>query len=382
MNKVLITGGAGFIGSNLVIKLLEIGYQVVVLDNLLKQIHGDTSESPLYLSIKGKVEFIKGSITNEDDWIQALKNVDIVVHLAALTGTGQSMYEINQYIETNILGTSKLLHLITEGRTSVKKIILASSRAIYGEGKYECIDHGSVYPVERKDKDMLDWDFEPKCPFCSKELRVLATDEESEIRPTSIYGITKQVQEQMISICGQSLNIPTIALRFQNVYGPGQSLSNPYTGILSIFSTQIFNKNNINIFEDGKESRDFIYIDDAVNSIVCALNIEDEKQHCFNVGSGEGVSVLEVAKSLINLYKSNVHIDISGDYRLGDIRHNYADLNKSIALLKFNPKISFSEGLSRFSKWVISQEVSNDNYQKSIDEMNAFGLYKKNKVRK
>ena len=215
--KVLITGGAGFIGSNLSLKLIEKGYEVTVLDNLSPQIHG--SYSPLYESIKNKVNFIKGTVLSHDDWKKALDGVDVVVHLAAETGTGQSMYEIEKYTDVNIKGTSIFLDILANEKHSVKKMIVASSRSIYGEGKYDCPKCGIVYPNERKDEDMKNGDFAVKCPYCRMDAKLLATDEESKIHPSSIYGITKQVQEQMFLVMGKSLNIPAVAFRYQNVYG-------------------------------------------------------------------------------------------------------------------------------------------------------------------
>lgn len=375
--KVLITGGAGFIGSNLSIRLIKEGYDVTVLDNLSEQIHGvKPYESMLYKSIQNKVRFIKGSVTSKEDWLKAISGQDIVVHLAAETGTGQSMYEIEKYTDVNIRGTSLLLDILSNEVTSIKKIILASSRSIYGEGKYLCSVHGNVYPLERNEVDMGKGDFEAKCPFCNANVSLLQTDEDSKIHPTSIYGITKQVQEQMFMVVGRSLNIPAVAFRYQNVYGVGQSLSNPYTGILSIFSTRIMNNNDINIFEDGLESRDFVYIDDVIDATMMGIEKEEANFHVFNVGAGDAVTVSEIANALKNNYSKNVKISIGGNYRLGDIRHNVADLTKISSLLGFKPKISFQEGMVKFTDWVRGSEVEDDNFENSIREMKERGLYK------
>ena len=376
-NKVLITGGAGFIGSNLALKLLDKGYQVTVLDNLSPQIHGeDASKSPLYNAIKEKVHFIKGSVLSYDDWKLALNGVDVVVHLAAETGTGQSMYEIEKYTDVNIKGTSIFLDILANETHSVKKMVVASSRSIYGEGKYRCAEHGIVYPSERIDADMAKGDFECKCPHCGADVELLPTDETSLIHPSSIYGITKQVQEQMFLVMGKSLGIPAVAFRYQNVYGAGQSLSNPYTGILSIFSTRIKNGNPITIFEDGLESRDFVYVDDVVDATILGIEKEEANYQVFNVGLGEAVDVLRVANTLRQAYGADVEISVSGNYRLGDIRHNYADLTKILTRLGFEPKVSFEEGIARFTAWVNQQEVQQDTYEKSVEEMKAKGLYK------
>ncbi|MCT7546497.1 NAD-dependent epimerase/dehydratase family protein [Aliarcobacter cryaerophilus] len=374
MKNILITGGAGFIGSNLSLKLIEKGYIVTVLDNLSPQIHGEYS--PLYESIKDKVNFIKGTVLSYDDWKKALDGVDVVVHLAAETGTGQSMYEIEKYTDVNIKGTSIFLDILANEKHSVKKMIVASSRSIYGEGKYDCPKCGIVYPNERKDEDMAQGDFAVKCPYCGLDAKLEATDEESKIHPSSIYGITKQVQEQMFLVMGKSLNIPAVAFRYQNVYGAGQSLSNPYTGILSIFSTRIKNGNDINIFEDGKESRDFVYVDDVVEATILGIEKDEANYEVFNVGLGKAIDVNTVASTLTRAYNSNSKITISGNYRLGDIRDNYADLTKIKLKLGFEPKINFEEGIRRFTAWVNAQEVVEDKYDKSIKEMKEKGLYK------
>jgi len=372
--KILITGGAGFIGSNLSLKLIEKGYEVTVLDNLSPQIHAEYS--PLYESIKDKVNFIKGTVLCYDDWKKALDSVDIVVHLAAETGTGQSMYEIEKYTDVNIKGTSIFLDILANKKHSVKKMIIASSRSIYGEGKYDCPKCGIVYPRERKDEDMAKGDFNVKCSKCGADAKLLATDETSKIHPSSIYGITKQVQEQMFMVMGKSLNIPAVAFRYQNVYGAGQSLNNPYTGILSIFSTRIKNGNDINIFEDGLESRDFVYVDDVVEATILGIEKDEANYEVFNVGLGQAIDVNTVASTLVKTYASNAKIAISGNYRLGDIRDNYADLTKIKIKLGFEPKVSFEEGIRLFTSWVEKQEVVEDKYEKSIEEMKEKGLYK------
>ncbi len=376
MKNILITGGAGFIGSNLTQKLVSKGYCITILDNLSKQIHGKDQKSELYNSIKEISTFILGDVCNEEDWKKALKGQDAVIHLAAETGTGQSMYEISRYNDVNILGTSHLLDFLANNKNSVKKLIIASSRSIYGEGKYKCENHGVVYPNERVASNMMKGKFDLFCDVCGGELDVIPTDENSKIHPSSIYGITKQQQEQMILLMGKSLGIPAVALRYQNVYGPGQSLSNPYTGILSIFSTRMLNGNDIDIYEDGEESRDFVFIDDVVEATILALEKEEANHQIFNVGSGEVTTVSQVANSLKSLYNSNANISIGGSFRLGDIRHNYADLNKIKNLLGFTAKFDFQTGISRFVDWVKTQEVKEDKYEQSLNELKNKGLIK------
>jgi NAD-dependent epimerase/dehydratase len=380
MEKILITGGAGFIGSNLALALLKRGHQVTVLDNLSEQIHGKNPEetSSLYLSIKDKVHFIKGTVACRETLQKAIANNTVIVHLAAETGTGQSMYEIQHYTDVNIGATALLLDILTNEKHSVKKVVVASSRAIYGEGKYyNKTKNTFVYPLQRTDNDMQKGDFEVKDPQNHSDvLELVATTEDAIIHPTSVYGITKQVQEQLVMTVCPTIGIAGVAFRYQNVYGPGQSLKNPYTGILSIFSTQIKNGNGINIFEDGKETRDFVFINDVVDATVLGIEKETANNQVFNVGTGVATDVITVATELSNNYGIQVPITISGNYRLGDIRHNYADITKARQLLGFEPKVSFKEGLKQFTNWVNTQEIEEDKYQQSIDEMKAKGLYK------
>lgn len=378
MKNILITGGAGFIGSNLALKLINKGYSITVLDNLSKQIHGDSPEftSYLYQTVKDKVKFIKGSVTDRDDWIKALDGNEIVVHFAAETGTGQSMYEIHKYVDVNINGTALLLDILANNKHQVKKVIVASSRSIYGEGKYRSQSNGIVYPNHRLAEDMDRGDFSVKYPGCNDELELLATDEDSKLHPSSVYGITKLNQEQLIMTVCPTLGINAVAFRYQNVYGPGQSLKNPYTGILSIFSTQIRNNNPINIFEDGEESRDFVFIDDVVDATILGIELDSANNNIFNVGTGNSVNVVAVANTLCSSFGINAQININGSYRLGDIRHNKADLTKIRNLLGFNPAVSFKSGIERFVEWVKRQDIEKDNYDQSILEMKNRGLYK------
>lgn len=379
MKHVLITGGAGFIGSNVALKLIDKGVKVTVLDNLSPQIHGDNPEetSPLYNSIKGKEDFIKGTVTSRADWEKALKGVDVVLHLAAETGTGQSMYEIEKYVNINIGGTAILLDILANEKTDVKRVVVAESRAIYGEGRYWSDELNSyVYPDERPEDTMLKGDFEVKYPGCEKTLKLVSTTEDSLIHPGSVYGITKQVQGQLVHLVCKSLGIESVSFRYQNVYGPGQSLSNPYTGILSIFSTRIKNGNGINIFEDGLETRDFVYIDDVVDATILGMNVPGISGNAFNIGTGIATDVLTVANTLKEFYGIEVPITISGNYRLGDIRHNYADISKARKLLGFEPKWSFKKGIEQFCRWVDAQPVQEDKYDSSIEEMKNKGLFK------
>lgn len=358
MKNVLISGGAGFIGSNLALSLIRQGYSVTVLDNLSAQVHGNNIEKSFsYNSIRDKVIFVNGDVRNRKDWEKSLVGQEAVIHLAAVTGTGQSMYEISKYTGVNIGGTALLLDILAQDRREIKKIIVASSRTVYGEGRYWCSVHGEVYPKNRNECDLRNGYYECKCPECKRDVSVLATHEKSESNPTSVYGITKLVQEQLCLVTCKSLDIPVIAFRYQNVYGPGQSLINPHAGILSIFSERIMNNNTINIFEDGKECRDFVYVDDVVDATILGLENEEVSFSVYNVGTGQPIDLLSIARKLVTLYESEVQIKITGDFRRGDIRHNYADLTKINKELNFMPKYSFESGVTEFVKWVRSQEI-------------------------
>jgi dTDP-L-rhamnose 4-epimerase len=375
--RILITGGAGFIGSNLARRLLREGHAITVLDTLSPQIHGDDPErtSPLFTSIAGRVRFVRGSVCDEAVVSDCLHAQDAVVHLAAETGTGQSMYEIRRYSDVNVGGTALLLDRLANHAHQVRRFVVASSRAIYGEGKYRAGDGTVVYPDARCAEDMRAGRFEPLCPRTGEPMQFLPTDEESKIHPSSVYGITKHTQEQMVMTVCPTLGIAPVALRYQNVYGPGQSLKNPYTGILSIFSTRILNGNPIHIFEDGKESRDFIYIDDVVEATCLALFRSDAMGQVFGIGSGVATDVLTVANTLLRSLGRNVPVAATGAFRAGDIRHNVADLSKARRLLGFAPRVDFAHGIERFASWVQTQEVATDGYEQSIKELAAKGLF-------
>ncbi|MEK3879586.1 NAD-dependent epimerase/dehydratase family protein [Paenibacillus sp. FSL M7-0420] len=380
MKKLLITGGAGFIGSRIIDRLYS-EYDIVVLDNFSPQIHGEHyEESFLYENIKGKCKVIKGDVRNYEDILLALEKVDYIIHLAAETGTGQSMYQINRYTDVNIMGTSNLFEAILKNKLPIKKIILSSSRSVYGEGMYKCKEHGSVVPKSRHVDNMVSLDFEVKCPLCGREVELSKTSEDCSLSPISYYAYTKLAQEKMLEVMCPTMNIPFTIFRYQNVYGAGQSLTNPYTGILSIFSKLLLQNQKINIFEDGNESRDFIHVSD-VAAITCdALENELTNNQYINVGSGENISVIQVAETLKYLYESNSEIKISGDFRIGDIRHNIADISRAQQLTGFKPSYTFEEGMKEFTAWVKGQEKdnklekSNDLFEFSIEEMKSTGM--------
>jgi dTDP-L-rhamnose 4-epimerase len=283
---------------------------------------------------------------------------------------------VGHYTDVNIGGTALMLDILANTQTKVKRVVVASSRAIYGEGKYIAEGAGAVYPTHRSAAEMDAGNFEVTYPGISTPLQLVATDEESKIHPSSVYGITKQNQEQMVMTVCAAIGIEGVAFRYQNVYGPGQSLSNPYTGILSIFSTLIKNGKGINIFEDGKESRDFVFISDVINATYLGIEQAAAAGQVFNVGTGVATTVHEVATLLLNYYNEAVPLQISGNYRLGDIRHNLADISKIKKMLGFTPAVSFNEGLKQFTDWVNTQHIGSSRYDDSIKEMKAKGLMK------
>ena len=374
--NILITGGAGFIGANLVSRLHTEGHTLRVLDTLSPQIHGaDPARSPLRRQIEGKCDFVLGDVTDRAVVDAALAGCDAVVHLAAETGTGQSMYEVARYCHTNVQGTAVLLEAIAARKDSIRRVVVASSRAIYGEGRYE-LDGQSVYPTGRIEADLAQGRFEPRCATTGRQLQVVATDEDSRVQPNSIYGLTKYTQEHMTLLNCKALGIAAVALRFQNVYGPGQSLSNPYTGILSIFSTRIRHGHGIDIYEDGDESRDFVYIDDVVESLALALTREQAGGEAFGIGTGVATSVMTVARTLVELYGIEVPLTVTGAYRVGDIRHNFADTAKAERLLGFKARVPFREGIARFVEWVLEQPIQADAYGESVESLKKRGLFK------
>lgn len=374
MRKILITGGAGFIGSHLSKKLVSKGYEVTVLDNLSPQVHGDPNSSPLYLSIKDKVRFIRGDVRCRDDWEKALKGQDAVIHLAAETGVGQSMYEIDKYVDVNIGGTSKLLQLLINSNCDVQKLIVASSRAVYGEGKYLCDTCGVVSPPPRKHDQLAKGIWELQCPNCGQEIHPLPTDEGFTPNPASVYAVSKQSQEQLSLVVGEAKGIPVTILRYQNVYGPRQALNNPYTGVLSAFATQIKNGNPVPVYEDGSESRDFVYVSDVVEATVLAMENSQSNGEIINVGSGERTTIREGAEALVNNLDPSIPIKVTGEYRVGDIRHSFASLAKAKRLLGYSPKIPFASGIREFARWVESQSIARDRSDEAKSELLQWNL--------
>jgi len=371
--KVLVTGGAGFIGSYVVRDLLRAGAQVTILDNFNRQIHGDSQS--LAPDIAPHVELIVADIQDQAKVAQAVQGQEAIVHLAAETGTGQSMYEVVRYERVNIGGTANLLQAISDDpKKTLRRLVVASSRSIYGEGCYLSPTHGILFPASRTVQDMQAGLFEPLDPISGEPCTVLPTREDAPLHPTSFYGLTKQVQEQMCLLWGKTLGFSAFALRYQNVFGPGQSLKNPYTGILAIFSNQARRNQPIFVFEDGKESRDFVYIQDVADATVAAVLHEGTESSALNVGSGVSTPVSEVVEEIIAFFKSSSPVSVTGAFRQGDIRHCFADLELVKRTLSFTPKWNFREGVTKFLKWASTQEIGGG-YLSSLQEMKERGLY-------
>ncbi|HLM84743.1 MAG TPA: NAD-dependent epimerase/dehydratase family protein, partial [Solirubrobacteraceae bacterium] len=314
--KTLVTGGAGFIGSHLVRELVNRGDQVVVVDSLEQQVHGDVAPD-----LPDSVELIVGDVGDVAVADRALAGVDQVVHLAAAVGVGQSMYEIARYTERNTMQTATFLERLVAQRPLPRRLVVASSMSIYGEGEYECPEHGRLAPAPRPEEQLLARQWELACPTCRAELRAVGTSETKPLIPTSIYAITKRDHEELCLVTGAAYGIPAVALRFFNVYGPGQALSNPYTGVAAIFASRLMNGRAPVIFEDGRQSRDFIHVSDIVRAITLALESERAAGHAINLGTGHPSTVLQIAQALSAGLEADIGPILDGRYGAGDIRH-------------------------------------------------------------
>lgn len=374
---VLVTGGAGFIGSHTARALVKAGYRVRVFDNLDPQVHG---EHPLLLKDDHDFEFQHGDVRDRDDLRSALEGVSHVLHLAALTGVGQSMYDIADYVDVNVTGTANLLELITTDRLAVRRIVLSSSRAVYGEGTHECPNCGIVYPPVRRRSDLEKGRFDVFCHGCGSTTKPVPTAELRPLRPTSIYGWTKKAQEELCSLAAETHGLPVVALRYFNVYGSGQSLTNPYTGIVSIFFSRLREGKALSIYEHGTPERDFVHISDVVEANVKALESELVPGEILNIGSGERVTVPEVAITLSTALGLDARMEDRGEYRVGDIHSCMADLSRARRLLGFTPAVALDEGMREFLAWAVDQE-STDRYDQAVDELESFGLFGRSQTR-
>ncbi|HDJ96763.1 MAG TPA: SDR family NAD(P)-dependent oxidoreductase [Candidatus Aenigmarchaeota archaeon] len=369
MERILVTGGAGFIGSHTVDLLIEKGFKVRVLDNLEPQVH--RNKIPDYLN--PEAEFMEGDITNIDVWKKALQDVDAVIHLAAMVGVGQSMYQPIRYLDVNTIGTANFFKILVENkelRKRIKKIIVASSKSIYGEGAYVCKAHGVVYPPPRPIEQLKRKDWEMHCPTCGEYVEPVGITEEKIPQNLSVYALSKYDTERLSLMFGHAFEIPTIAFRYFNVYGPRQSLSNPYTGVCAIFLSRIKNNNPPIIYEDGNQVRDFIYVEDIARVNLVALE-KFEGVDVFNVGTGKPTSILEVANTLIEICDSNVEPKITQEFRVGDNRHDFADITKIKKALGWEPKWSLKKGFEKLVEWSGTQEAI-DMFEKAEEERRRY----------
>jgi dTDP-L-rhamnose 4-epimerase len=351
--RVLVTGGAGFIGSHLVERLVGRGDDVVVLDSLEPQVHLGIEPR-----IPEGVRFIHGDVGDPAAVDEALEGVDAVAHLAAAVGVGQSMYEIERYVRINTHATAAFLERLVAQSPRPKRLVVASSMSIYGEGEYLCPTHGRVAPGLRPDEQLSARRWECSCPRCGSELAPVATREDKPLIPTSVYAITKRDHEELCLVVGAAYGVATVALRFFNVFGPGQALSNPYTGVAAIFSSRLLNDHAPLIFEDGLQSRDFIHVSDIVEGIVRALESEDAVGHAINLGTGRAVSVREVADLIGAGLGKDLEPELPATYRTGDVRHCFSDPALAEELLGFKARVQLEAGVDELLDWVRTQTAT------------------------
>ncbi len=368
--RVLVTGGAGFIGSHLVDALISRGHQVRILDALVPQVHGTNPSWPQW--VPPEVEALRGDVRDPAMWVTALTDCEVVYHLAAEVGVGQSMYEITRYMDANTMGTAHLLEILAQGRFRPRKLIVASSMSIYGEGAYQTSTGQVVYPALRAERTLQQRAWDLFLPHADA-LTPLPTDEEKPLRPTSIYAVSKRDQEEMCLSVGRAYGIPTVAFRFFNVYGPRQALSNPYTGVAAIFSGRILNGKAPVIFEDGHQGRDFINVKDIVQGLLLPLTTDAADYEAVNLGTGRCTGVLEVAETLIRQLGVDVVPLVNNQYRAGDIRYCYADIRKAERLLGFHPTVTFEAGMVELIAW-LRQQTAVDRVDLATAELAARGL--------
>jgi dTDP-L-rhamnose 4-epimerase len=367
--NVLITGGAGFVGSHLADALLASGRRVRVFDNLTRQVHGEGV--PSYLS--AEAELLRGDMRDANAVRRALEGMDIVVHLAAAVGVGQSMYEIAHYVGANMQGTAVLLQELLDRQNRVQKLVVASSMSVYGEGRYLCPQCGEASPGVRSAEQLRNKHWELACPRCGEGLTPIPTDECKPLQCSSVYSLTKRDQEEMCLLFGRTYGLPVVALRYFNLYGPRQALSNPYTGVAAIFASQLLNGNAPLIFEDGRQMRDFVSVHDAVQATLLAMEHSGADGRALNVGSGEPVSVLEVAVALADALHVEVAPELTGKFRSGDIRHCFADVSSARELLGYEPRVGLSQGVDELVSWLRSQQPQ-DRAAEAVAQLSRFGL--------
>lgn len=368
-DNILITGGAGFIGSFLVDALINKGYRVRILDNLEQQVH--QGKIPSYLN--KKAQFIKGDVRDYGTMEKAIKGIDAVFHLAAAVGVAQSNYEIKKFSDVNVGGMANLLDSLVKSGNKVKKVITNSSMTGLGEGNYECKKCGIVRPPLRKEEQLKTSSWAPRCPNCNSTISPTNTEEDAIEYPNCIYAITKKAQQDMLMLYGKTYNIPTIALRCFNVYGPRQSLSNPYTGVTAIFISRIKNNQQAVVYEDGLQSRDFVSVHDVVKALILSLENNKIKNEIFNIGSGKPTPIKEIAQTLEKLLGGNNLVKISGEFRKGDIRHCFADISKAKKVLDWQPTTSLEEGFKELIQWSTGEKAE-DKFEGAEKELRKIGI--------
>jgi dTDP-L-rhamnose 4-epimerase len=367
--KILITGGAGFVGSHTADALLARGHEVRIFDNLTSQVH----HGGQFSYIPKAAEFVVGDMRDRDQVSEAVRDREVILHLAAAVGVGQSMYQISDYTATNNLGTANLFQAILDTRSQPEKIVVASSMSIYGEGKYLCADCGEVAPPARSLAQMKRKQWETACPKCRQTLVPVPTGEDKPLDCTSIYALSKKDQEEMTLLFGRTYQIPVIALRYFNIYGTRQSLSNPYTGVAAIFASRLMNRKAPIVFEDGLQMRDFVSVHDVVEANLLAIEQSAADGRAINIGSGQPITIREVAAELERALGAELPIEITGKYRAGDVRHCFADISLATQLLGYQPRARLKEGMEELVVWLESQQAS-DNVDAAIERLSAHGL--------
>ena len=369
--RVLVTGGAGFVGSHLVDALLERGDAVRILDNLDPQVHGPEQRVPAW--VPSEAEFVRGDVRDVEAVRRSLAGVDLVYHLAAAVGVGQSMYQPAAYTAVNTLGTANLLQALVDERGDVERLVVASSMSIYGEGRYTRPDGREPRVSSRSLEQLRRHEWELRDPD-GVELAPAPTDEAKALESTSIYALTKADQEKMVLMIGEAYGIPSVALRFFNIYGPRQALSNPYTGVAAIFSSRLLNGQPPLVFEDGEQRRDFVSVHDVVQALLLAAQEEAAVGKALNVGSGRAVTVREVAETLARVLGSELEPEVTGKYRVGDIRNCWANISLAREVLGYEPAVTFERGMEELVGWLEEQERPESAVEAHAAELAARGL--------
>ena len=369
--RILLTGGAGFIGSHLTAALVGRGHQVRVLDVFDPQVHGREG----HRAVPEGAEMIRGDLLDPATLTRALQGIEVVFHQAAAVGVGQSMYEAAGYTRVNSLGTALLMETIATPASRVEKVIVASSMSIYGEGRYRCPACGPVAPRHRRRERLAAGQWEPECPGCGQDVAPLPTDETKPLDPTSVYAVTKRSQEETVLVMGRAYGIPAVALRYFNVYGPGQALSNPYTGVAAIFSSRLLNGRPPCFFEDGEQGRDFVHVNDIVRANLLAMERQEADFQVLNVGTGIRTSLRDLARGLTQRLAPGNHMEpkVLGTFREGDIRHCYADITRIQTLLGYEPEVPLEKGFEDLVAWARIQTPL-DGFDKASEELVSRGL--------